>query len=252
MEEERKDALEMDKEAKEENEEIAEEESWRTLAASASARIVGIDLAGSGKRTTGFCLIDRHLRCKTKALHSDEEIIRETLGADPQVVSIDAPLCLPKGRKSIEDRNGPHLRVCDRQLLKLGIRFFPITLGPMRMLTERGIRLKKIFEGKRLKVIESYPGSAQDILGMPRKQEGLEKLRAALIAFGVKGDVRRRQITHDELDGITCAIVGKMYLEGSFTALGSAEEGFLIIPRLRGVRGRAGTPPPELQISVLT
>jgi len=40
MEEERKDALEMDKEAQEENEEIAEEKSRRTVASRASARIV--------------------------------------------------------------------------------------------------------------------------------------------------------------------------------------------------------------------
>jgi predicted nuclease with RNAse H fold len=57
-------------------------------------------------------------------------------------------------------------------LLRMKIKFFPLTLGPMRKLTERGIRLKKILEKKRLDVVETYPGAAQDILKIPRKQHG--------------------------------------------------------------------------------
>lgn len=233
MEEEGKDALEVDKEAQEEDEEVAEEEGRRALMPGGRQRFVGIDLAGSEKRITGFCMMNSNLACSTIALHSDSEIVNATLEANPSVVSIDAPLCLPKGRKSLEDRNAPHLRVCDRQLLKLHIRFFPITLGPMRMLTARGIRLKNILERGGLTVIESFPGSAQDILGMPRKQMGLLRLKRALSKFGVtSGDLRRKDITHDELDAITCAIVGKMYADGTYTALGDEEEGLMIVPRL--------------------
>jgi predicted nuclease with RNAse H fold len=233
VEEEGKDALEVGEEAQKEDEEVAEEKGRRTLMPLARPCFVGIDLAGSEKRVTGFCLMDSRLACSTIALHSDSEIIGETLKARPSVVSIDAPLCLPKGRKSLEDRNAPHLRVCDRQLLRLHIRFFPITLGPMRMLTARGMKLKGVLEQEGMTVIESFPGSAQDLLGMPRKQMGLPRLRRALSDFGVTGrDLRRKDITHDELDAITCAIVGKLYAEGRYTALGSEEEGFLIVPRL--------------------
>ena len=42
---------------------------------------------------------------------------------------------------------------------------------------------------------------------MPRKQEGLEKLRKALADYAVKGDVHKSEITHDELDAITSALV---------------------------------------------
>ena len=175
------------------------------------------------------------LRCETEPLHGNKEIIEKTLEARPDIISIDAPLCLPKGRKSLEDRNAPHLRECDRALLRMHIRFFPITLGPMRMLTARGILLKKVFEKKGFEVIESFPGAAQDVLGIPRKQKGLELLRKGLIKFGVKGDVKKKDITHDELDGITCAIVGKMYLENNYTALGVKEEGFMIIPKSRKI-----------------
>jgi predicted nuclease with RNAse H fold len=46
----------------------------------------------------------------------------------------------------------------------------------MRKLTERGIKLRKILE-KKYEVIEVYPGATQDILKIPRKQKGTEKIK---------------------------------------------------------------------------
>jgi len=194
-------------------------------------KVVGIDLAGSEKQITGFCVLDENLNCRTLALHSDKEIIEETLKEDPDIISIDAPLCLPLGRKSLEQKGPPHLRACDRELLRMKIKFFPITLGPMRKLTKRGIKLKEFFESKGYKVIESFPGAAQDMLGMPRKQCGIEKLRKALIKYGFKGDVEKEKITDDELDAICSALVGKMYLEDDYLAIGNPKEGLMILPK---------------------
>jgi hypothetical protein len=196
-------------------------------------KVVGIDLAGSEKQVTGFCIMDENLNCETLALHSDEEIIEKTLEANPDIISIDAPLCIPKGRKNLEQRGPPHLRECDRELLRMGIKFFPITLGPMRKLTKRGIGLKDYFEREGYKVIESFPGSIQDILGMPRKQKGLEKLRKGLIKYGFRGDVRKEKITDDELDAITSALVGKLFLENNYMAIGNPEEGLMILPKTK-------------------
>ena len=197
--------------------------------------VVGLDLAGSPKRKTGFCLFHRQL-CVTSVLFSDEEILSEVRLAAPDVVSIDAPLFLPKGRESLEKKGPPHLRACDRELLRLKIRFFPISLGPMRMLTERGIRLRKTLESDGFEVIEGYPGAVQDMLGMPRKKAGLENLRKALIEFGVKGGIRKKDITGDELDAVTCAILGKMYLDGNYQAIGEEDEGFMILPDVSRLR----------------
>jgi predicted nuclease with RNAse H fold len=193
--------------------------------------VAGIDLAGSEKRKTGFCVLDGKLRCTTQVLYGDGEIIGETLGAVPDIVSIDAPLFLPKGRESLDVRGPPHFRACDRELMRMRIKFFPITLGPMRKLTARGMMLKRVFEEHNLKVIESFPGAIQDLLGMPRKQKGLEKLRTALLSFGIQGAVSKEGITGDELDAITSAIVGKMFLEGNYVSIGEAEEGFMILPK---------------------
>ncbi len=100
--------------------------------------MVGIDLAGVPARSTGFCRLAGH-RTEVDVLRSDEEIVRAALDARPSLVLIDAPLSLPRGRATIEDRSGPHFRECDRELQRLGIRFFPLTLGPMRTLTVRGM-----------------------------------------------------------------------------------------------------------------
>ncbi|MFH7861034.1 MAG: DUF429 domain-containing protein [Candidatus Aenigmatarchaeota archaeon] len=194
-------------------------------------KVVGIDLAGSEKRETGFCILDKNLKAETSILFTDKEIIEEIEKVKPRVVSIDAPLALPKGRPSLSKKykNYPHLRECDKELLKMKIKFFPITLGPMRKLTERGIRLKKILEKKGFEVIETFPGAAQDLLKIPRRKEK-EKLRKGLIKLGIKGI--KKNISEHELDAITCALVGKLYLEGNYLAIGDKEEVLMILPKV--------------------
>jgi len=195
------------------------------------AGAVGIDLAGSEKRDTGFCLMSEAMRCETAVLHTDKDILDRTLTAEPSVVSIDAPLFLPKGRISLEHRGPPHFRKCDRELLRMHIRFFPISLGPMRMLTARGIRLRASLERRGLEVIESFPGAVQDILHIPRKQAGLGDLSSGLRKHGV--GLPSATLTGHELDAVTSALVGVMYLKGDYTAIGDPDEGLMILPSLR-------------------
>jgi predicted nuclease with RNAse H fold len=158
------------------------------------------------------------MKAETALLYSDKEIIATTMQCCPEIVAIDAPLCLPPGRKTLEERTTEHLRECDRALLKKGIKLFPITLGPMRKLTERGIRLRSILEAEKLKIIEVYPGGAQDVLGIPRKKKGLEKLRTGLERLGIEG--LNSQMNDHELDAVSCAFVGKLFLEGKAVSYG--------------------------------
>ncbi len=189
--------------------------------------IVGLDLAGVQTRPTGFCLL-KGMDAETCILYEDKEIIEKTVQANPEVIAIDAPLCLPPGRKSIEERTGEHLRESDRVLLKMGIKLFPITLGPMRKLTVRGIQLREIFQAQGFKVIEAYPGGAQDVLGIPRKQRGIEKLAAGLENLGLRG--LSSKLSDHELDGATCAYVGKLFLEGKAVVYGDPVEG-IVMPK---------------------
>ena len=136
--------------------------------------------------------------------------------------------------KSIEERTGEYFRPCDRELLKRGVRFFPITLGPMRSLTMRGIRLKELLIQRGYEIVEIYPGAAQDIWKIARKQEGLSKLRKGLERLGLKG--LATNMNGDELDAVTGALVGRLYLKGEAEVLGNFREGAIVIPKPIKVR----------------
>ncbi len=190
--------------------------------------VVGIDLAGSPRRATGCCVL-RGLRAETAVLFADDEIIAFIRAARPALVTIDAPLHLPPGRRSIEDRNGAHYRPCDLALRALGIPFFPITLGPMRMLTVRGMVLKKRLARAGFRVLEMYPGGAQDVWGIPRARRDRAKLRAGLVRLGLKG--LKAGATADELDAATGALVGRLFLAGRARMLGDERTGAILLPR---------------------
>jgi predicted nuclease with RNAse H fold len=76
-----------------------------------------------------------------------------------------------------------------------------------------------------LKSVETYPGGAQDVWGIPRKQHDLEGLRQGLRDLGVKG-VRDDANDH-ELDAISCALAAKQFLEGNGMMLGG-DDGILL------------------------
>jgi len=188
----------------------------------------GIDLAGNEKRKSGICLFDERKQAVTYLLTSDSEIVEDVKRRRPALVAIDAPLSLPAGRRTLEDRTGPHLRACDRELLRMKIRLFPVTLGPMRSLTKRGISLKNLLEDEGFRVIEVYPGAAQDLLGIPRKRAGRGRLIEGLRSLGIGGI--RSGATDDELDAVTAAYVGLLFLSGEAIGLGDPAEGLMYVP----------------------
>ena len=190
--------------------------------------VLGIDLAGSPGRPTGVCVMDGKLEASCATVFSDDEIISRAESECPDIIAVDAPLSLPEGREDIDIRSDIHLRECDRELLRRKIKFFPITLGPMRMLTRRGISLKGILNEKGFSVIEVYPGAAQDILGIAR-QKFPERLLGGLKKLGIGG-------LHDglnvhELDAVTSAYVGVMHLAGKAEEIGAPSGGLIVLPR---------------------
>ncbi len=193
--------------------------------------VVGLDLAGSENRPTGICFLEGN-QANVQIIHTDEEILR-AIGAEVQAVAIDAPLSLPKGRCCLRDEcecsGKAHFRVCDLELRKMKIKFFPITLGPMRKLTLRGMALKKKLEARRLRVFETYPGAAQDIWGIPR-QKDLRGLQQGLRQFRLRGNWLRKTVTKDELDALTCALVAREDLKGNALVIGAPEEGLMVLP----------------------
>ena len=189
--------------------------------------IVGIDLTGSAKRATGWALMKGET-ATTKSLGTDEELIHETIAARPDLVSIDSPLSLPEG---YGNPGVPIYRKCELALKRMGISVFWCLLPTMEMLTRRGIKLATSLRERGLKVIESYPGAAQDILGIPRKGASLDELKRGLFHAGIRGDFATIKVTHDEVDAITSALVGLFYLADDYIALGTPAEDYLIVPR---------------------
>ena len=117
------------------------------------------------------------------------------------------------------------------------IKFFPITLGPMRKLTLRGMALKNKLEARGLRVFETYPGAAQDIWGIPR-QKDLSGLKRGLKRFKLHGNWLRPDVTKDELDALTCALVAREEVMGNAMAIGDPEEGLMILPKFTHRRER--------------
>jgi len=195
-------------------------------------RLVGLDLAGSEKRPSGICLLEGN-RADVSVLYTDEEILR-AIGDRVRAVAIDAPLSLPKGRCCLRDEcacsGKAHFRLCDLELRKMKIKFFPITLGPMRQLTVRGLALKNQLEAMGLRVFETYPGAAQDIWSIPR-QKDLPGLKRGLKRFKLRGNWSRPDVTKDELDALTCAIVAREERRGNAMVIGDPEEGVMILPK---------------------
>jgi uncharacterized protein YprB with RNaseH-like and TPR domain/predicted nuclease with RNAse H fold len=189
--------------------------------------IVGIDLTGSEKRATGWALMQGD-KVATKPIRTDDDLIKETLAASPDLVSIDSPLSLPEG---YGQPGIPIYRKCELALKRMGISVFWCLLPSMEMLTRRGIKLARELREAGCNVIESYPGAAQDILGIPRKKASLEELKWGLSRAGIKGEFLTAEITHDEVDAITSALVGLFYLANEYIALGTTAEDYLIVPR---------------------
>ena len=196
--------------------------------------IVGIDLTGSERRQSGWAAVTgRNLT--TALVGSDADLMEKTLAAEPFLVSIDSPLSLPVGRVSeFDDDPGRQeygiVREAERQLRKRGIHVYPALLPSMQRLTQRGVELATLLRKRGIPVIESYPGAAQDILGIPRKKTSLKHLVEGLRRFGYASLTSGANVSHDELDAATSALVGQFMLAGYWEALGSVEEDYLVVP----------------------
>ena len=197
----------------------------------AGSLVVGLDLTASKAKPTGAAILS-DLEVRTCSLVTDEEILAFIVQHKPSIVSIDSPLGLPGGGLEVKPSAGI-VRIAEHDLSSVGIPAYPALIDSMKPLTLRGIKLRHEIEAtpNAPLVIESYPGAAQDILCIPRKQKGLNLLRAGLRELGLYGPGLDTQ-SHDEMDAITSAIVGRFYEVGEYEPMGTPAEAQLIVPKL--------------------
>jgi len=181
--------------------------------------IVGIDLAGKPENPTGWALW-KNRTVKASLVYTDTEILEGIARNKPAIISIDAPLSLPK--RGI-------LRKADKEMIRKGYRVFPPSLPAMRQLTLRAIKLNKIIVGKGYKTIEVHPTSTRKALDMSSKD--WRKIQRILTRIGLEGEHALRTLTPHEIDAITAALTAYLHIQGQTEAIGDEEEGYIIIPK---------------------
>ena len=195
---------------------------------------LGLDPSGSERKRSGLAVIDELLNAESRVVKTDADILQAIHETKPDVVAIDSPLALPKGR-CCADPSCPcavHgiVRSADRAVSRMGYHPFWTLLPSMVNLTLRSIRLRETLESAGINVIEVYPGAAQDRLGLPRKQHGEDALLQGLYGLGIRFPGPERKRVHDELDAITAAYVGLCWLQNSYEAAGPPDEIQIILP----------------------
>ncbi|MBU0762529.1 MAG: DUF429 domain-containing protein [Candidatus Altiarchaeota archaeon] len=178
-------------------------------------RVVGLDLAGSERNTTGFCIFEESGEkvVSTMLLHTDEEIVSGLKNACPDLIAVDAPL----------DFAGTD-RECDIALRKYGV--LPPTMHGMRTLAVRGTALAKKIRECQLEYVEVSVRASSKILGLNSKDDFVVQKR--LMGLDLGGDITKRILSRDELDSVCAAVTGALHLLGESEVIANQ----VVIPRV--------------------
>jgi hypothetical protein len=183
---------------------------------------MGIDLTASPRRASSICILSARLVAVFYEAWLDEEIAGLARASAPACVAIDAPLSYPSGAW------GRGYRLCDREVRRLGIGIFPVSLPSMRLLAERGVRLAALLREMGFEVIETFPSGAQRVLGIWRRgQRRAVSITSGLRRLGLK---LPHSLSLDMVDAATCAYVALLHHRGRCIALGDQSEGLLYLP----------------------
>lgn len=182
-------------------------------------RFVGVDLAGSSKNETGFCILtvenDKKF-VETRIVHSNEELIAAIVDVKPDLVAVDAPLIY-------EGAN----RKCDEMLRQYGA--LPATLPGMETLAKRGVFVARELKERNIKYIEVFSTASAKILGVYSKQEF--QMQKNMMSLNLDGDANKRLLTKDELDAISAALTAYLHTLGETKTIGD-ESGIIVVPEV--------------------
>ena len=180
--------------------------------------IIGIDLAGTETNPTGLA-VWKTKTVSTCHVYKDQEILESLQNLKQALVAIDAPLSLPKEGIT---------RIADRQMQKRGYPVFPPRFPAMEKLTLRAIKLTQKIKREELEIIEVHPASTRKALKMPTKD--WKKIQTIFIRMGLEGNLKTRVLSPHEIDAVTAALTGHLYLEGKTELIGNEKEGYIVVP----------------------
>jgi predicted nuclease with RNAse H fold len=180
--------------------------------------IIGIDLAGVEKNPTGWALWKNKV-ISTCHLYENQEILEHLTKFEPTLIAVDAPLSLPKKGT---------MRKADREMYRHGYPVFPPRLPAMKKLTLRAIKITQQIKREELHIIEVHPTSTRKALKIPTKD--WKKIQNILLHMGLKGNLETRALTSHEIDAVTAALTGYLYLQGKTDLIGDGEEGYIVVP----------------------
>ena len=180
--------------------------------------IIGIDLAGVEKNPTGWALWKNKV-ISTCHLYENHEILEHLTKFEPTLITIDAPLSLPKKGT---------MRKADREMYRHGYPVFPPRFPAMEKLTLRAMKIAQQIKREKLHIIEVHPTSTRKALKIPTKD--WKKIQNIFIHIGLKGDLETRVLTSHEIDAVTAALTGYLYLQKKTELIGDEEEGYTVVP----------------------
>ena len=181
--------------------------------------IIGIDLAGMEKNPTGWALWKNKV-IFTCHLYENQGILGYLRKFELTLIAIDAPLSLPKKGT---------MRKADKEMHRHGYPVFPPCLPAMEKLTLRAMKITQQIKRGRLHIIEVHPTSTRKALKIPTKDWG--KIQNVFLHMGLKGDLETRVLTSHEIDAVTAALTGYLYLQGKIDLIGDEKEGYIVVPK---------------------
>jgi len=207
---------------------------------------IGIDLTSSPRRLSAYAVLNQGGALADVGLaREDAELLALAERWRPRIVTVDAPLSLPRGLCCLEEAcpcrpvAPDGLKAAERELFRQGISLYATTKRSIiKAMVYRAIGLRRILEVRGIPVIEAYPYASKVRLwgkGMPRKTmptgrrwlcERLERLVPGLREH-------EGSLGHDQLDAVVAAYTAYLYDCGLAEGVGDREEGLIWVPQLR-------------------
>lgn len=210
-----------------------------------SMGVIGVDLSASSKRPSAYAVLDeRATLCHLDNFATIDELLYAVEVHKPTQIAIDAPLSLPLGMDCLEETHSCSSRLeqkgrtAEQELARMHIGcFFTTKRSIIKGLIYRGMQINQELVQRSYQVIEVYPYATKVILfgdKIPPKNSarGLAFLKERLLNLVGGLEPYIDHLNHDACDAILAAYTASLYNDDRTDSLGTAEEGYIVVPKL--------------------